>query len=163
MTRESIVLATELPVEPDVLFDAWLDSRAHAAFTGAAAQIDPQIGGGFTAWDGYIQGKTVALEGRRKIVQSWRTTEFADGDIDSVVELVLKPGRLGTRIVLRHTEIPDGQGQKYAEGWQDYYFTPMSAYFEGQAGKKKASAKKAPATKAAPAKKAPAKKASAKR
>jgi len=153
MTRESIVLATELPVEPEALFAAWLDSRAHAAFTGAPAQIDPQVGGVYTAWDGYIQGRTVALEGSRKIVQAWRTSEFADSDADSVVELVLKPGGLGTRIVLRHTEIPAGQGQKYAEGWQDFYFTPMAAYFGKAGGGKKGAGKKVPAKKKAPAKK----------
>ena len=58
------------------IYNAWLDSEAHSAFTGSPAQIDPQVGGQFTAWDGYIQGQTLETEPFRRILQAWRTTEF---------------------------------------------------------------------------------------
>lgn len=133
MTRESIVLATELPVEPEALFAAWLDSRAHAAFTGAPAQIDPQVGGVYTAWDGYIQGRTVALEGSRKIVRSLAHLRVR-GQRRRRSWSWCSSRRPLHRIVLRHTEIPAGQGQKYAEGWQDFYFTPMAVILLGRRG-----------------------------
>lgn len=65
---ESVVLEAWFPVEPRTLFKAWMDSRAHAAFTGGAAHIDPRVGGEFTAWDGYIQGTTIRLDPPRRIV-----------------------------------------------------------------------------------------------
>ena len=34
-----------------------------------------------------------------------------------------------TRITLRHTDIPVGQGEMYREGWLEYYFEPMQQYF----------------------------------
>jgi activator of HSP90 ATPase len=35
----------------------------------------------------------------------------------------------GTRVTLIHTEIPDGQGEMYKQGWNDYYFRPMKKYY----------------------------------
>ena len=126
---ESVVLDTWFPVEPQVVYKAWLDSRAHGAFTGGAASIIPKVGAAFTAWDGYIQGKTLELESPRRILQSWRTSEFPDGAPDSRLELLLEAVSGGTRLILRHTGIPEGQGISYAQGWIDHYFNPMQAYF----------------------------------
>jgi len=126
---ESVVLDKWFPVEPQVLFKAWLDGRAHGAFTGGAASIEPKVGGAFTAWDGYIQGKTLALDPPRRILQTWRTSEFPDGAPDSRLELWLEAASGGTRLTLRHTGIPEGQGIGYAQGWLDHYFQPMQEYF----------------------------------
>ena len=72
------------------------------------------------------------LDPPRRIVQSWRTTEFPEGSPDSRLEVLLEPDGAGTRLTLVHTEIPDGQGARYEEGWKENYFTPMKAYFSGQ-------------------------------
>jgi len=95
--------------------------------------IDPKNGGNFTAWDGYIQGKNLELVPGRKIVQSWRTSEFPSRSPDSRIEILLEGTKSGTKITIAHTNIPDGQGEGYRQGWLDYYFKPMKEYF----GKKK--------------------------
>lgn len=97
--------------------------------TGSAAKVDGKIGGKFTAWDGYIFGSTLALEPDQQIVQAWRASEFADDDPDSLVELSLKETKGGTKLTLIHTQIPTGQEDSYRQGWEDFYFKPMKAYF----------------------------------
>jgi 5'-deoxynucleotidase YfbR-like HD superfamily hydrolase len=131
--EETIQAFTRLPGSPEQIYRAWLDSRAHSAFTGAAAVIDPQVGGNFSAWDGYIQGTTLELQPFQRILQSWRTSEFPPESPDSLLEVLLEPDELpgGTRLTLIHSQIPPGQGQQYLQGWQDYYFTPMQEYFSG--------------------------------
>ena len=127
---EKIELSTFLPgTTPEQLYRAWLDGEMHGAFTGSAAQVDPQVGGRFTAWDGYITGTNLILEPFRRIVQSWRTTEFPAGSPDSHLEVLLEEGEAGTTLRLVHTEIPDGQAEDYRQGWEDYYFKPMQDYF----------------------------------
>lgn len=127
---EKIELSTFLPgTTPEQLYRAWLDGEMHGAFTGSAAQVDPQVGGRFTAWDGYITGTNLTLEPFRRIVQSWRTTEFPAGSPDSHLEVLLEEGEAGTTLRLVHTEIPDGQAEDYRQGWEDYYFEPMQDYF----------------------------------
>lgn len=97
--------------------------------TGAAAEIDRQVGGSFTAWDGYIQGRTLELQPYRRILQAWRTTEFPHGSVDSRLEVLLEEVEGGVQITLHHSDIPSSQGEEYRRGWEDYYFRPMQAYF----------------------------------
>ena len=129
MPTEALELMVLLPGAPDRVYAAWLDSAQHAAFTGDAATIDPLVGGGHSAWDGYITGKNVELEAGRRIVQTWRTSEFPEDAPDSLLELLLEPAEGGTRLILKHTAIPEGQGEQYEEGWKEYYFDPMLEYF----------------------------------
>jgi hypothetical protein len=57
----------------------------------------------------------------------------------------LAPVKAGTRLTLRHANVPDGQTSYQKGGWQNSYFAQMKAYFAKQAPAKK---KKAAATKA---------------
>jgi activator of HSP90 ATPase len=127
---EKIELTSFLPgVTPERVYHGWLDSEAHGAFSGGAARVDPQEGGKFTAWDGYIQGVTLELEPFRRIVQAWRTADFPADSADSRLEVRFEESKGGTTLTLIHSEIPAGQGQDYRQGWEDYYFEPMRQYF----------------------------------
>ena len=126
---EQFTVSIRLPINPEQLYAAWLSSDIHAAFTGAGAQIDPVVGGAFTAWDGYISGVTLEMEPSHRIVQAWRTTEFPEGSPDSRLELLLEAVDEGVMLTLIHSGIPTGQGESYRQGWDDYYFQPLAAYF----------------------------------
>jgi len=126
---ESFTISTTLPAKPEAIYNAWLSSRGHSGMTGSPAEVQAEIGGAFKAWDGYIWGKTLELEPHRQIVQAWRTSEFPEESPDSRVEILLEEVTNGTKITLRHTEIPDGQGEGYKQGWEDFYFTPMLKFF----------------------------------
>ncbi len=126
---ESIEVSTHLPASPKRIYEAWLSSQEHSAFTGGTAVIDPKIGGKHTAWDDYIQGTTIELEPYRRIVQTWRTSEFPPDSPDSRLEVWLEKVKGGTQLTLRHTNIPDGQGKSYESGWAENYFEPMRKYF----------------------------------
>lgn len=128
---ESFKVSTILPASARRIYDAWLSSKEHAAFIGAGADIAPEVGGRFSAWDGYIEGVNEQLEPYHRIVQSWRTTEFPPDSPDSRLEIVLEEVEGGTRITLFHSNIPAGQGQGYKEGWLEHYFEPMKRYFSG--------------------------------
>ena len=127
---ESIEVSAVLPATPLRIYRAWMNGEQHSGMTGGgAAEIDPAVGGRFTAWDGYISGITLETNSPRRIVQAWRTTEFAKRAKDSRLEVSLERVKGGTRITLRHTVIPKGQGEGYRQGWLDYYLVPMHAYF----------------------------------
>jgi activator of HSP90 ATPase len=126
---EAFTLSAIIPASPGEIYNAWLSSEGHSAMTGSQAQVEARNGGGFKAWDGYIRGKTLELEPNRRIVQAWRTTEFPEDSPDSRVEILLEEVEGGTKITLVHTHIPDGQGDSYKQGWEDFYFTPMRAHF----------------------------------
>jgi activator of HSP90 ATPase len=127
MAIEFTVSAT-IPAAPKAVYDAWLSSKSHAAMTGSAAKVTAREGGRFTAWDGYITGRNLKLVPERRIVQAWRTTEFASGDEDSQIDVLLEKAPGGTKLTLRHINIPKGQSD-YKSGWKECYFEPMKAYF----------------------------------
>ncbi|MFQ5921486.1 MAG: SRPBCC domain-containing protein [Anaerolineales bacterium] len=128
---EKLKLVTQFSVGPQSIYEAWLDSEEHSAFTGSSASVEGRVGGEITAWDDYISGVILELEPYGRIVQSWRTTEFPEGSEDSRLEILVEAVEGGTRLTLLHSDIPEGQGEMYSEGWEDYYFRPMRAYFEG--------------------------------
>lgn len=127
---ESIELSEVFPTRPERLYSAWLDSQEHASFTGSPAKIEPWVGGKFSAWDGYISGHTLGLEQNKRIIQSWRATDFPEGSPDSRLEISFDSVENGARITIRHQNLPDGQGQDFYQGWLDYYLTPMKNYFK---------------------------------
>ncbi len=127
--KNGFTVSTVLPVNAEKVFRAWLSTDGHSAMTGSPAKVEPRVGGKFTAWDGYITGKTLELKPYTHIVQAWRTSEFPDESPDSRIELLLEPEGEGTKLTLIHTEIPDGQADSYEGGWEDSYFRPMQQYF----------------------------------
>jgi uncharacterized protein YndB with AHSA1/START domain len=127
---DSIKFSIDLPVSPERIYRAWMDSYEHSRFTGSPARIEEKQGGKFTARDGYIQGENQVLSPFGRIVQTWRTTDFPADSPDSTVEIKLEPTCLGSQLTLTQTGIPDGQSQRYMEVWEKDYFRPLLAYFE---------------------------------
>ncbi len=125
----SFQVSTTIPAPPEQLYDAWLDSKAHSAMTGAGAIVSDKPGGDFQAWDGYITGRNLELEPGRRIVQAWRTVEFADEEPDSRLEITFRPVPGGTLLTIQHSELPP-HGTQYQQGWHESYFEPMLAYFD---------------------------------
>jgi activator of HSP90 ATPase len=130
--RGGFTLAEIVPAAPSEIYAAWLSSAGHAAMTGSPATVDGNPGGVFRAWDGYITGRTLALEPDRRIVQAWRTSEFPDSAPDSRLEVVLEEIAEGTRVTLTHTDLPEEQADSYRQGWTDFYFRPMKEYFSSR-------------------------------
>jgi activator of HSP90 ATPase len=126
---ESLKLSITLPVKAEKLYKAWLDSKKHAAFTGGAAKQSAKVNAKHSAWDGYIWGKNLELKANKKIVQSWRTSEFAEDAPDSTLEISLKEKAGKTKLNIYHHGLQKGDAKKYKDGWKKHYFEPMKAYF----------------------------------
>ena len=116
------------------IYTAWLDSQSHSAMTGSPAEVEPGVGGKFTAWDRYIQGQTLSAEPFRRILQTWRTTDFPEESPDSRLEILIEQVEGGAQVTLLHSEIPEGQGEDYRQGWEEYYFEPMGRFFSAESG-----------------------------
>jgi len=125
-------VSAKIDATPERIYAAWLDSQSHSDMTGGQAVVSAVEGERFEAWDGYISGLNLELESPRRIRQSWRTTEFAEDDEDSLLEVTFEPEGQGTLLRLRHWNLPD-HGMQYRQGWVDAYFEPMKAYFESSA------------------------------
>ena len=129
--KEKLSISTELKASAQEVYDAWLDSEKHSAFTGGEAQITNEVNTEFTAWDEYISGKILELEEGKRILHSWRTVEFSDTDEDSILEVLLEDTENGScKITINHSNLAEGGAKKYNIGWEENYFEPMREYFE---------------------------------
>src|ERR1700759_23303 len=123
-------LSTVIPASPAEVYEAWLDSIAHAEMTGGGeAVISDEVGAEISALDGHITGRNLELVAPERIVQTWRTAEFDDETEESIVTILLQVTKDGTLLTPEHSNVPD-QYKSYEEGgWQPHYFDPMIAYF----------------------------------
>ena len=111
------------------IYDTWLSSEGHTKMTGGSAIVSDIIGDKFTAWDGYIEGGNIDLEPNKRILQTWRTSQFEEDEEDSKIEVLLNEVDGKTELTLIHTNLSES-GEHYKNGWQDHYFEPMAKYFK---------------------------------
>lgn len=121
-------LKRTFPVSAADLYQAWLTSLTHSQMTGGEAVCSKEIGGTFSAWDGYISGRNLELEKDQKIVQAWRTSEFDDADDSSILTLEFTDVPGGAELHLQHSHLPENMPD-FEQGWIEYYFEPMEDFF----------------------------------
>jgi activator of HSP90 ATPase len=130
ITQKVIVSAT-----PDEVYNALMDSKKHSEFTGSKAEGKSIVGSEFTAWDGYIHAKILELEKGKRIVQEWVTTEWPEGFPPSKLELTFKDLGGKTEIIMVHADVPLSQEADLRQGWIDFYWEPLTDYFEKRTSK----------------------------
>jgi activator of HSP90 ATPase len=127
---ETIRQKVLIPATLTEVYEAFVDAKKHSKFTGSKATCDPKVGGQFTAWGGYISGKNLELEGGKRIVQEWLTTEWPEGQPPSRLELNFKKAEGGTELSMVHSGVPAEQAADVAQGWIDFYWDPLKEYFK---------------------------------
>ncbi|NQY11999.1 MAG: SRPBCC domain-containing protein [Flavobacteriales bacterium] len=125
----SFTVKTTIKASAETIYNAWLDSKEHSAMTGGVVTASSDVGGKYTAHNDYIGGENKELVANQKIVQTWRSTEFEEGEPDSLISVTFEEQDGKTTISLTHTDLPTHQAA-VAMGWEDYYFTPIKEYFE---------------------------------
>jgi uncharacterized protein YndB with AHSA1/START domain len=127
----TIQLAATLPAHPDRLFDMYLDSAEHEAFTGAPVTISAHAGAPFRAFGGVLTGTVLQVVPKRLIVQSWRSSNFAPTDLDSTLVLTFWPEKEGGRIELVHVNVPEQDFAGVSQGWEKFYWAPWRQRLSG--------------------------------
>jgi activator of HSP90 ATPase len=127
---------------PQEIYDALLDPKKHADFTGSPATTSAKKGAKFTAWGGYIIGKNLELVKGKRIVQEWKTTEWPDGYPVSRLELTLTTRNGGTELEMLHLKVPAEQLADYSSGWKTSYWDPLKEYLAKAGPPKRKATKK---------------------
>jgi activator of HSP90 ATPase len=131
MKTRTIRQTVTIRAKPNDVYDALMTTRGHSAFTGASARISARVGGKFTAWDGYIQGRNVELVRGQRIVQEWKPREENwPSEYYSTVTYELSAIPAGTRLKFTHSGVPIEHAGHLAQGWKDHYWLPLKAYLE---------------------------------
>ncbi len=124
MKTKTIRQSVTFKATPHAVYEALMDSKKHAEFTGAAASISRQVGGKWSAWSGDLAGVNLELVPDQKIVQSWRGSDWSQGHYSNVT-FALKEVPGGTRLTFTHSGVPEEYYEDIKQGWYDYYWAPM--------------------------------------
>ena len=126
---KSIRQSVTINASPKAVYDALVDSEKHSLFSGSKASISRRVGGTFTAYDGYAEGVNLELVPGRKIVQSWRASDWPDGHYSKATFAISKV-KDGAKLTFTQTGIPDRQYESIKEGWIDFYWKPLKEMLE---------------------------------
>ena len=125
-TIQQQVAFNEAPAE---LYELYMDAKLHTKATGAKASISKKIGSKFSAWDGYISGRTLHLVPGEMIVQTWRAKDWKKSVPDSIIVLsFLEDEEGGTDVELVHANVPDAEYRSLMDGWHEFYWRPWEAF-----------------------------------
>ncbi|MGD0628320.1 MAG: SRPBCC family protein [Terracidiphilus sp.] len=125
--RTAIHYEIDFKASPQRLYEAILDQKQFAAFTGMPATIDPTPGGAFSQFSGMIVGRNIELVPNQRIVQAWRPTHWDPG-IYSITRFVFNPRGTETMLVFDHTGFPAGEYDHLDWGWHNHYWDPLKKF-----------------------------------
>jgi activator of HSP90 ATPase len=125
--RTSLHMDVEIKAAPQRIYEALMDAKQFAAFSGLPAEIDAKAGGAFSMFQGQIIGRNVDLVAGQRIIQAWRATHW-NADIYSIAKFELKPSAAGTTVVLDHTGFPTGEYDALLWGWGNHYWEPLKKF-----------------------------------
>lgn len=125
----------ELPVEPELAFDAWTEANQLVEWFAHWAEMTVSVGDGFEigweGFDGVWQGRYLEIERPERLVFSWLPPEsvFPAGAYETRVSLTFDEVEEGrTRLTLEHTGF-EGTAELEAQlqAWRPYLFA-LRAY-----------------------------------
>ncbi|HYM92119.1 MAG TPA: SRPBCC family protein [bacterium] len=126
---KTIRQSVTIKASPHAVYEALMDSRKHAAFSGMPARISRKVGGPFTAYGPYLSGVNLELVPDRRIVQFWRSRNWPRHHYSTVTFALTKvPG--GTRLRFTQAGVPNGDYKDKKSGWITHYWKPMKAMLE---------------------------------
>ena len=127
MADNNIDKTVEFNASTHDVYELLMDEKKHAEFTNASANISREIGGKFSVWGDYATGKNVELIPDKKIVQTWRASDWPENAISTVTfELNDKDGLCELRFY--QTGVPKDFAKDISKGWEDNYWDLMQKY-----------------------------------
>jgi len=111
---------------PEDVYNALTNAATIQLWSGDPAIMEPVEGTEFSLWEGSIEGKNIAFEPGKKIVQEWY---FGEQEEASIVTIILHENKGKTSAELRHTNIPDEDFNNITEGWNENYFGSIIDFY----------------------------------
>jgi activator of HSP90 ATPase len=130
METKNIRQYATFKASPHDVYETLMDSKKHGKLTGSKASVSRKVGGKFSIYEGEIEGKNLKLVPDKKIVQSWRYSDWPAGHF-SKATFALEAVVGGTRLAFTQIGVPAELRDDVAQGWRDYYWSPMKEMFNG--------------------------------
>ena len=114
---------------PHEVYEALMDQRKHSEFTQSNAKISRKAGGSFSVYDGYSTGKNLMLIQDKKIIQTWRASDWPENHFSTVM-FEFEETKTGTKLIFTQKNVPPDQYAAISTGWKEHYWDKMKKMFE---------------------------------
>ncbi len=126
MNDDNVVeISVHIDAQPEVVFPYFTDPRRYVLWMGSEASLDPRPGGTYRVrMNDNVEaaGEFIEMDPPRRLVFTWGWTHdeaVPPGRTRVVITLAEENG--GTRVVLRHHNLPDSdQRDHHRKGWETY-------------------------------------------
>ena len=123
-----LALEFMLPATPKQVMRLLTDAKLIRAWSGAEGQVGRKAGEAFEMFDGWVTGEVLKISDN-ELAYTWKTTEWADDAKASEVHYKLLADKEGTKVLLKHTGLPNQEEMdSHKEGWDEHFFGPMEEY-----------------------------------
>jgi len=114
--------------KPKRVMQLLTDAKLIRKWSGSEGVVEDKVGGKFEMFDGWVTG-TVLMTGENELAYTWSTTDWPEGTTPSEVHYLLKPDEAGTKVIVKHTGLPNEEEMKsHKSGWTDYFFDPLEDF-----------------------------------
>jgi activator of HSP90 ATPase len=117
-----------MPGTPKQVMEMLTDTKLIRKWSGEEAVLEKMVGGRFEMFDGWVTGKVLKM-GDKELAYSWKTTDWNDDEEPSEVHYLLSSDKEGTKVLLKHTNLPTEEEMKeHKIAWDEHFFGPMEEY-----------------------------------
>ena len=121
---EVLEISLHIAADPETVFPYFTDPDRYGQWMGALAFLDPVPGGQYRVWlrNGVeALGQFLEIDPPKRVVFTWGwTDEHAVAPGSTRVEITIAAEAGGSRVVLRHHDLPDGAAGQHRQGWNLY-------------------------------------------
>jgi len=128
LTLSTLQLSENFQCRANEIYDAWTKPEMVTAFTRGPCKLEASKGGIFELFGGNVSGKFEELVPNKKIVQSWRYSQWPSGHFSNVVIEFDEKGD-HTEVKITQTGVPENDKDTTLKNWRGYYINSIKQTF----------------------------------
>jgi len=122
----------QIKASPERVFKALTMADEIKVWSGSAASFEAEEGGSYSMWDNWVKGTVKEIVPDKKLVQTWKPSDWDKQGKESIVTFELSEKQGKTTVQLEHTNVPDEQFKSTSDGWNEYYVGAIKEYLENE-------------------------------
>ncbi|MGB2868417.1 MAG: SRPBCC domain-containing protein, partial [Bacteroidota bacterium] len=130
MKIPSIKMSVAIHASPTELFVALVETKKVIKWSGQKGKVEPNVGGKFEFFDGWVKGNVLAYEVGKTLAYTWLPVDWPEGIKPSIVRYKFTATKKGTRVTMTHSGFPSRKEMLgHKAGWTEHFFDPLRSYF----------------------------------
>lgn len=111
MSPSQMKITVSIPASPREVFAALTDVKAIRRWSAHRGKVQPNVGGKFEMFDGWVKGKVLEYKPGKTLAHTWQPGDW-DGAAKLTVRYTFTATPSGTKVTLTHVGFPNEHERK---------------------------------------------------